>query len=40
MTEMETAEPEEMANVFAFIASDEARYMTGSLIAMDGGITA
>jgi NAD(P)-dependent dehydrogenase (short-subunit alcohol dehydrogenase family) len=40
MTEMETAEPEEMANVFAFIASDEARYMTGSLVAMDGGITA
>jgi meso-butanediol dehydrogenase / (S,S)-butanediol dehydrogenase / diacetyl reductase len=40
MSEMEPAEPEEMANVFAFIASDEARFMTGSLVAMDGGITA
>lgn len=39
MTEMQTAEPEELANLFAFIASDEARYMTGSLVAMDGGIT-
>jgi NAD(P)-dependent dehydrogenase (short-subunit alcohol dehydrogenase family) len=40
MSEFPMAEPEEMANVFAFIASDEARFMTGSLVAMDGGITA
>jgi NAD(P)-dependent dehydrogenase (short-subunit alcohol dehydrogenase family) len=33
-------EPDEMANVFAFVASPEARYMTGSIVAMDGGLTA
>jgi meso-butanediol dehydrogenase / (S,S)-butanediol dehydrogenase / diacetyl reductase len=32
------AEPEEMASVFAFIASDEARFMTGSIVSMDGGL--
>ena len=32
------AEPEEMASVFAFVASDEARYMTGSIVSMDGGL--
>ena len=32
--------PDKMAGVFAFIASDEANYMTGSVVAMDGGITA
>ena len=31
--------PETMANVFAFVASDEASYMTGSIVTMDGGIT-
>ncbi|HEX7010881.1 MAG TPA: glucose 1-dehydrogenase [Phycisphaeraceae bacterium] len=31
--------PEEIANVYAFIASDEASYMTGSLVCVDGGIT-
>lgn len=39
MTPMEMAEPEEMASLFAFIASTEARYMTGSIVPMDGGIT-
>jgi NAD(P)-dependent dehydrogenase (short-subunit alcohol dehydrogenase family) len=31
--------PEEMANVYAFIASDEASYVTGSLWLADGGVT-
>jgi NAD(P)-dependent dehydrogenase (short-subunit alcohol dehydrogenase family) len=34
------AEPEELASLIAYIASDEARYMTGSIVSMDGGITA
>jgi NAD(P)-dependent dehydrogenase (short-subunit alcohol dehydrogenase family) len=32
------AEPEEMASLFAFVASDEARFMTGSIVSMDGGL--
>lgn len=31
--------PEEVANVYAFIASDEASYVTGALWLVDGGIT-
>jgi NAD(P)-dependent dehydrogenase (short-subunit alcohol dehydrogenase family) len=34
------AEPEEQANLIAWIASDDGRYMTGSIVSMDGGITA
>jgi len=33
------AQPGELASLFAYIASDEARYMTGSIVTMDGGIT-
>ncbi len=33
-------EPEDVAAAIAFIASDEMRYMTGSIVAVDGGVTA
>ena len=31
--------PEEVANVYAFVASDEASYVTGALYFVDGGTT-
>lgn len=34
------AEPEEIAAAIAFIASDEMRFMTGSIVPVDGGVTA
>jgi NAD(P)-dependent dehydrogenase (short-subunit alcohol dehydrogenase family) len=34
------AEPEELAGLIAYVASDDARYMVGSIVSMDGGITA
>jgi NAD(P)-dependent dehydrogenase (short-subunit alcohol dehydrogenase family) len=34
------AEPEELASLIAYVASDDARYMVGSILSMDGGITA
>jgi NAD(P)-dependent dehydrogenase (short-subunit alcohol dehydrogenase family) len=39
MTPMKNAEPSEIAATFAFIASEEARYMTGAVVSVDGGIT-
>lgn len=33
-------EPEDLANVAAFLASDESRFVTGQIINVDGGITA
>jgi NAD(P)-dependent dehydrogenase (short-subunit alcohol dehydrogenase family) len=33
------AEPEEIAGLIAFVASDEGRYMIGQIVSMDGGIT-
>jgi len=33
------AEPEEIAGLISFIASDDGRYMIGQIVSMDGGIT-
>jgi NAD(P)-dependent dehydrogenase (short-subunit alcohol dehydrogenase family) len=34
------SQPEDMANVFAFLASDEARNIHGTVVSSDGGMTA
>lgn len=39
MTPLGTAEPEEVAALVAFVASHEGRYMTGSVVSIDGGLT-
>lgn len=39
MSPLGMAKPSELASLFAYIASDEARYMTGSIVSMDGGLT-
>jgi NAD(P)-dependent dehydrogenase (short-subunit alcohol dehydrogenase family) len=33
------SEPDEVAALVAFIASDQGRYMTGSIVSIDGGLT-
>jgi 3-oxoacyl-[acyl-carrier protein] reductase len=32
------AEPEEIAGSFAFLASDDAAYITGQVLCVDGGL--
>ncbi len=39
MSPVQNAEPSEMGEAFAFIASDKARFMTGSIVSVDGGLT-
>jgi NAD(P)-dependent dehydrogenase (short-subunit alcohol dehydrogenase family) len=34
------AAPEEIASLYAFLASDEGAYFTGAVISIDGGETA
>nr|EKQ9309312.1 SDR family oxidoreductase [Cronobacter sakazakii] len=33
-------EPEDIADAIAFLASDDARYITGANLPVDGGLTA
>jgi NAD(P)-dependent dehydrogenase (short-subunit alcohol dehydrogenase family) len=39
MTPRGMAKPEDLASLFAYIASDEAHYMTGAIVSMDAGLT-
>jgi NAD(P)-dependent dehydrogenase (short-subunit alcohol dehydrogenase family) len=39
MSPMGFCQPEDQASLFAYLASDEAHYMTGAVVLMDGGIT-
>jgi NAD(P)-dependent dehydrogenase (short-subunit alcohol dehydrogenase family) len=36
----ELGQPEDIANLVAFLASDESKFITGAAIPIDGGVTA
>jgi NAD(P)-dependent dehydrogenase (short-subunit alcohol dehydrogenase family) len=38
-TPLGNSEPEEIAALVAFVASEEARYMTGAIVSIDGGLS-
>ncbi len=38
MSKIGVSEPEEVADCIAYVASDEARYMIGSIVSIDGGL--
>jgi NAD(P)-dependent dehydrogenase (short-subunit alcohol dehydrogenase family) len=40
MTPLGNSTPDEIANIVAFVASDDCRYMTASVVSVDGGLTA
>jgi NAD(P)-dependent dehydrogenase (short-subunit alcohol dehydrogenase family) len=40
MSPLGYSEPDEIAGLIAFMASDDGRYMVGQIVSMDGGITA
>jgi NAD(P)-dependent dehydrogenase (short-subunit alcohol dehydrogenase family) len=39
MSPMGFCSPDDLASLFAYVGSDEAHYMTGSVVLMDGGMT-
>jgi NAD(P)-dependent dehydrogenase (short-subunit alcohol dehydrogenase family) len=39
VTPLGFCQPEDVASLYAYVASDEAHYMTGSVVLMDGGMT-
>lgn len=39
VTPLGSSQPEEVAALVAFVASEEGRYMTGAIVSIDGGLT-
>jgi NAD(P)-dependent dehydrogenase (short-subunit alcohol dehydrogenase family) len=39
MSPLGFCQPEDLASLYAYVGSDEAHYMTGSVVLMDGGMT-
>ena len=39
MSPLGFCKPEDLASLYAYVGSDEAHYMTGSVVLMDGGMT-